>query len=103
MQEAIARRTGEQLQKEVEAMAALKAELSKEQVLVKSLRDKLSKVCHPHHPLLSCIAANCELWLCLADCMADPTCTLCYRLAAESGIHSSWATLYSDARRGLLQ
>lgn len=52
MQEAMARRMGEQLQKEAEAMAALKAELSKEQALVKSLRDKLSKVCRPHHPPL---------------------------------------------------
>lgn len=46
MQEAMMRKMSEQLLKEGEAVIALKAELAKEQGLVKSLREKLSKVGH---------------------------------------------------------
>jgi hypothetical protein len=44
MQEAMMRKMSEQLLKEGEAMTVLRAELSKEQGLARSLRDKLSKV-----------------------------------------------------------
>lgn len=44
MQEAMMRKMSEQLLKEGEAMTALRAELSKEQGLARSLRDKFSKV-----------------------------------------------------------
>jgi hypothetical protein len=44
LQESIMRKMSEQLLKEGEAVISLKAELAKEQGLVKTLRDRLSKV-----------------------------------------------------------
>jgi hypothetical protein len=44
MQEAMIRKMSQQMLKEGEAVIALKAELAKEQGLVKTLRDKLAKV-----------------------------------------------------------
>ncbi len=61
MQESMMRKMSEQLLKEGEAVAALKAELAEEQTAAKALRDKLAKVC-----------------MCMIKACGQHGCAICY-------------------------